>query len=277
MTTISVTAFTDTGLQRTRNEDAVLVGDWMCQAATGAVVTMEFSDQTPFVCAVADGMGGHVGGDLASRVALGVIADAAPAWSTPEDVTASLHQASERVYQVGHDPDLRGLGTTIAGVCVLQNTIVVFNIGDSRVYSSTSGFLQQISMDDAVTDKHGQPTNIITQSLGQAEAVTPHVTSAPRDGAAYLICSDGVSSVVTAAGLRAAALKPQARHFADAIIDATKAAGAHDNFSFAIVAVPAVEQSPELPPAQYDNAEKTSTASATDDAITVLEHETTPS
>jgi protein phosphatase len=210
-------------------------------------------------------MGGQVGGDLASRVALGIIADAAPAWSTPDDITASLGQANQRIYQVGHNPDLRGLGTTIAGICVLPDTVVIFNVGDSRVYSSTSGFLQQLSIDDALIDAHGQPTNIITQSLGQADPVTPHVSTVPRDGTAYLICSDGVSSVITPASLRAAALKPHARDIAEAIISATRSAGAHDNFSFALVAIPAVEQSsePQLAP---DHNETTAAA----------EHRTTP-
>ena len=240
MSAISVTAFTDTGLVRTRNEDAVLVGGWLCQSAAGSVVTMSFPPDPPFVCAVADGMGGHAGGDLASRVALGVIADAAPAWRTPENVLASLRDANTRVFQVGDNPDLRGLGTTIAGICVFKTEVVIFNVGDSRVYSVESSFLQQLSTDDALVGDGGRPTSTLTQSIGQHDPVNPHITSRPRDGANYLVCSDGVSGVITASGLRAAALKLNPEEVAGAIIDTARANGAQDNFSFAVISVPAM-------------------------------------
>lgn len=240
MTAISVTAFTDTGLTRSRNEDAVLVGGWLCQTTVGSVVTITFADNAPFVTAVADGMGGHAGGELASRVALGVIADAAPTWNTADDVTASLRSANERVFQAGmSNPDLHGLGTTVAGICVLPTTVVVFNVGDSRVYGITNGFLQQISADDAVTDENGRPTNLITQSLGQREPVEPHIITVPRDGTSYLLCSDGVSGIMSAAELRAAALKTDPSDFASEIVRATRDGGAADNFSLVIVTVPA--------------------------------------
>ncbi|MCV7281788.1 serine/threonine-protein phosphatase [Mycolicibacterium flavescens] len=237
---MAATAFTDTGLVRTRNEDALLLGGWTCQAAVGTVVSMEFSDDVPFVAAVADGMGGHAGGDLASRVALGVIADVSTTWRTPEDVVAGLHQANERVFQVGQNPDLRGMGTTIAGICVLDREVAVFNVGDSRIYSVNSGFLQQVSTDDAIIDAEGRPTSTITQSLGQRLPVEPHVTLCPRDGTSYLLCSDGVSGVMTAAGLRAAVMKADFAEVAESIVDATRQGGAHDNFSFALISVGAV-------------------------------------
>lgn len=240
MTAISVTAFTDTGLTRARNEDALLVGGWLCQTAVGSVATMIFADNAPFVCAVADGMGGHASGDLASRVALGVIADASPTWITAQDVTASLRAANERVFQVGNNPDLHGLGTTIAGICVLPTSVVVFNVGDSRVYGINNGFLQQISVDHALTDDHGRPTNLITQSLGQRDPVDPHIVTAPRDGTTYLLCSDGVSGVMSAADLRAAALKTDPNDFASEIVRATSNGGASDNFSLIIITVPSV-------------------------------------
>ncbi|SEH46788.1 Serine/threonine protein phosphatase PrpC [Mycolicibacterium rutilum] len=238
MTHIAVTAFTDTGLVRKRNEDALLIGGWSCQAAVGSVVSMRFSADAPFVAAVADGMGGHAGGDLASRVALGAIAEVSTHWSTPDDVVNGLHQANERVFQVGQNPELRGMGTTIAGICVLDEHVVVFNVGDSRVYSVNSGFLQQVSIDDAILDAEGRPTNTITQSLGQRLPIDPHITLHPRDGSGYLLCSDGVSGMMTAAGLRAAVMTADFADAAEAIIDATRQAGAHDNFSFALISIP---------------------------------------
>lgn len=249
MTTIGATAFTDRGLVRTRNEDAVLVNGWLCQAPAGSVVSMTFSSDTPFVCAVADGMGGHAGGDLASRVALGVIADAAPTWGAPEDVSTALGAANDRVLQVGQNPDLHGLGTTVAGLCVLPTEVVVFNVGDSRVYNVKDGFVQQVSVDDAVTDGDGRPTGVITRSLGQRGPFEPHVAVQPRDGSTYLICSDGIHGTVSAAGLRAGALKPDPVEFAQSIIASARDNGAADNLSLILVSIPAVTVDVPVPEA----------------------------
>lgn len=240
MRTLTVTAFTDTGLVRSHNEDALLVAGWMCQSAVGALVAMQIDESSPVICAVADGMGGHAGGDLASRIALGVIADSGQNWRTSADVTAALIEANERVRSSGANPELRGMGTTVAGVCVQPDEVIVFNIGDSRVYTINDGFLQQVSVDDAVLDTGGRPTNVITQSLGQPSPLTPHVHSFARDGATYLICSDGVSGGLSPASLRTAALLPNSWQCATSIIDSTRANGAEDNFSLILIDVPDV-------------------------------------
>ena len=246
MTALSVTAFPDTGLVRARNEDAILVGGWLCQTAVGAITTLTFPDSAPFVCAVADGMGGHAGGDLASRIALGVIADAAPDWASVLDVTAAVRSANERVCQAGVNPNLQGLGTTIAGIAVLAEHVVAFNVGDSRIYSVANGFLEQISVDDAITDESGRPTNLVTQSLGQRQPPSPHVVTMPRDGTSYLLCSDGVSGVLSAAELRTAALKTDPNDFAGELIRMTRERGAQDNFSMLIVTVAPVIAEPAV-------------------------------
>lgn len=238
MTAIRVRAFTDVGLVRKRNEDCVLVAGWLSQSREGSLVTMDFVPKTPFVCAVADGMGGHVGGDIASRVALTVIADRGSNWRTDEDVTATLIDTNDQVRAVGDEADLRGLGTTVAGVCVTGDGVIVFNVGDSQVFSMTDGVLNQISIDDSVFDTNGRPTNIITQSLGQAPPVQPHVTVLPLQPSTYLMCSDGVSGVMTPDELRAAVSRPDLDDCVAEIIGTTRENGAHDNFSFIIVEIP---------------------------------------
>src|ERR1700712_5752658 len=112
MTRFTVRAFTDVGLLRKRNEDAVLVAGWQCQTHDGSLVTMDFASAPSFVCAVADGMGGHAAGDLASRVALNVIAQVSPGWRSAEDVFSALEVANEQVRAMGAGNDLGGLGTT---------------------------------------------------------------------------------------------------------------------------------------------------------------------
>jgi serine/threonine protein phosphatase PrpC len=237
MTRLTVRAFTDVGLLRKRNEDAVLVAGWQCQTHDGSLVTMHFAPTSPFVCAVADGMGGHVGGDLASRVALTVIAQVSPGWRSPQDVSTALEAISEHVRAVGAGNDLGGLGTTVAGLCLLADELLAFNVGDSRIYSITGGLVEQISVDDSVFDAAGRPTNIITQSLGQPGPVRPHVLTLPLQPGTYLMCSDGVSGMMSSDELTAAVEQPDLDGCAARIIENTRANGAEDNFSFLIVDV----------------------------------------
>jgi PPM family protein phosphatase len=223
------------GLVRKRNEDCVLVAGWLSQSRDGSLVTMDFALTTPFVCAVADGMGGHAGGNLASRVALTVIADTSPKWRTEQDVTSALIETNGQVRAVGEEADLKGLGTTIAGLCITGDGIIVFNVGDSQVFSITDGALNQISIDDSVFDSNGRPTNIITQSLGQYVPIEPHVEVLPLRAGTYLMCSDGVSGVMTPESLGAAVQRSDLDDCAAEIISSTRDNGAHDNFSFIIV------------------------------------------
>ncbi|MGA5541352.1 PP2C family protein-serine/threonine phosphatase [Mycobacterium sp. NPDC051198] len=237
MTRVEVHAFTDVGLQRTRNEDALLVGGWLCQTHTGVLTAIQTPVDGPVVCAVADGMGGHAGGNLASNLALSVLSGLTDAWVTAADVADALTYVNNQVRSVGVDPELQGLGTTVAGVCVTTDRIIVFNVGDSRIYTIDDGFLQQISIDDSVHDAQGNATHLITASLGQPTPVEPHITELPVRAGSFLICSDGVSGAMSGADLRAAVLNADPVVCAGALIDDTRAGGAVDNFSFLIVRV----------------------------------------
>ena len=238
LSVINVRAFTDLGLVRKRNEDAILVAGWLSQTREGSLVTMDFAPTAPFTCAVADGMGGHAGGDLASRVALTVISERSIDWHTPANIADTLVETSEQVRAVGVDADLQGLGTTVAGLCLLDEGLVIFNVGDSPVFSITDGVLAQISIDDSVFDTNGRPTNIITQSLGQFPPVQPHLEVRPLEAGTYLLCSDGVSGVMSPEELREAVKQPDLDDVAATIIETTRRNGAHDNFSFLIVEIP---------------------------------------
>jgi protein phosphatase len=238
LSVINVRAFTDLGLVRKRNEDAILVAGWLSQTREGSLVTMDFAPTAPFTCAVADGMGGHAGGDLASRVALTVISERSIDWHTPANIADTLVETSEQVRAVGVDADLQGLGTTVAGLCLLDEGLVIFNVGDSPVFSITDGVCKQISIDDSVFDTNGRPTNIITQSLGQFPPVQPHLEVRPLEAGTYLLCSDGVSGVMSPEELREAVKQPDLDDVAATIIETTRRNGAHDNFSFLIVEIP---------------------------------------
>jgi serine/threonine protein phosphatase PrpC len=245
---IRVLAFTDVGLRRKRNEDALLVAGWFSQSHDGVLATMDFAPTAPFVCVVADGMGGHAGGNIASKLALTVLAERSPRWRTVEDVASTVAYANDQVRSAGVETGLEGLGTTIAGLCLVADGIIAFNVGDSRVYSITGGQPQQLSHDDSVYDVNGHPTNVITQSLGQPGPVQTHVTTLALQPGTYLMCSDGVSGMLTETELRAAVAPADLADCAANIITNTRRNGAEDNFSFVIVDIPDLS-SPDTEPA----------------------------
>jgi PPM family protein phosphatase len=230
-------AFTDVGLRRKRNEDAVLVSGWVSQTHNGVLTEMRMQPGSPFVCAVADGMGGHAGGDVASRTAAQMIATMSAGWTGLDDISASLTYVSDWIHDMSRDSELAGMGCTIAGVCMTTDELFVFNVGDSRVYSINGDSLDQLSIDDSVFDQAGRPTNIITQSLGQSTDVllVPHVKQLDvRDGS-YLMCSDGVHGQMEHHDLQAATSCNDRSDAAAVIIGTARANGAVDNFSFVLL------------------------------------------
>lgn len=235
---IHVTALTDRGLLRSRNEDAILVGPWISQSELGVATSVQLHVQAPTVAAVADGIGGHAGGNVASRQALTVVADVASQWYTELDVEEGLLQANEQLGRIGRAPQFRGLGTTIAGMRFSATSILAFNIGDSRIYQICEDSISQLSVDDAVLDDDGRPTNIITQSLGDLETPpTPHIVELPVAEARYLLCSDGISSVIPDEEFESACRCGGPHEIVKALMTSALGNGARDNFSVLIVDV----------------------------------------
>jgi serine/threonine protein phosphatase PrpC len=238
VTQVSVRAFTDTGLRRKRNEDAVLVNGWVSQTHNGVLAEIRMQPGSPFVCAVADGMGGHAGGDVASRTALTMIATMCLGWTGAGDISSSLCYVSDWIHDMSRGSELSGMGCTIAGVCLTADELIVFNVGDSRVYSINGESLDQLSIDDSIFDEAGRPTNIITQSIGQdpqQALVVPHVRSLDVRGGSYLMCSDGVHGQMEHHDLEAATSCSDRSDGAAVIISTARANGAADNFSFVLL------------------------------------------
>jgi PPM family protein phosphatase len=206
---------------------------------------MEFRPAPPFVCAVADGMGGHAGGDLASRLALTVLATESPEWQSAGDVYTTLIGTNDQVRAMGIQNNMQGLGTTIAGLCVVADNLIFFNVGDSRVYSKSPGHLSQMSNDHSIFGPDGRPSNVITQSLGQPFPVTPHIVVRGLMSGTFLMCSDGVSGLMSDDELSELMLLDDLDEAAAQIIATTRANGAHDNFSFLIVEVDMLDEDEE--------------------------------
>lgn len=235
---------TDRGRVRSVNEDALLA--------------------YPPVFLVADGMGGHAAGDVASGLVVEEFAQLAGRSSaTPDEVHACFRRTAVRLRATVFGG--RTAGTTVAGVAIAAYDggayWLVFNIGDSRVYRLTHGELEQISVDHSVVQElvdRGElapelvrthpERHVITRAVGTRGEPEPDywlIPAAPTDR--LLICSDGLTSELDDGAMRdvlAAVADPQ--EAAQQLIAAALAAGGRDNVSVVVVDVALASAGPDL-------------------------------
>ncbi|MGW7578837.1 PP2C family protein-serine/threonine phosphatase [Streptomyces sp. NPDC054765] len=200
---ITVTALSHTGLIREHNEDSLVAGPWtLCGTVTDNPQTLVFPLGTPLAVAVADGIGGQPAGEVASALTVRQLAALGPSLDSEDAVRAALDRCNRAVYAAaGRDPGLATMGTTVAGAVVRETSLLVFNVGDSRVFHATADGLRQVSVDDSPPLSPGRrTTSLVTQALGGARefsAVTPHLTTVPLAvGDRCLVCTDGLTDPV---------------------------------------------------------------------------------
>jgi len=220
---------TDTGRQRRGNEDA-------------------FYARAPLF-AVADGMGGAQAGEVASHLAVEVLEQGLPegAGSIEERLRARVSEANVRIMESAQADDARaGMGTTLTVAYVGEDDLTVAHVGDSRLYRLRDGTFERLTDDHSLVeelvrqgkltpeeaDEHPQ-RSIITRALGAEEGVeADSATWAGRQDDVYLICSDGLTSMVAEA--RVAEILAGASSLAAAgraLIDAANEAGGRDNIT----------------------------------------------
>ncbi|MEP6477747.1 MAG: protein phosphatase 2C domain-containing protein [Rhodoglobus sp.] len=229
-------ATTDTGRRRAANEDSYVA-------------------HSPLF-AVADGMGGHAAGDLASNAVVTRLAEAITAeFLPPEEIERALEHATSDIDTIAGDSEL-GVGTTVTGAVLTMIDgapyFAVFNIGDSRVYSFEHNELTQVTVDHSVVQElvdsgrltpreaeHHPDSNIITRAVGFNVQPTPDLWMVPvRTGLRLLVCSDGLTKEISDERIRlhlAASLS--ASETASALVDAALASGGRDNVTTIVVDV----------------------------------------
>jgi len=227
-------ATTDVGLRRAANEDSFLA-------------------QSP-IFAVADGMGGHAAGDLASAAVVNRLSEVNTTdFLETAQIDAALLRATEDIDVVAVGSAL-GVGTTATGVVLTMLDgnpyFAVFNIGDSRVYAYDNGNLYQVTVDHSVVqemvdagmltreqaERHPD-SNIITRAVGFGSPPSPDYWMLPLTaGTRLLVCSDGLNKELGDEDILAhlAADQP-ARQTADALVVDTLAAGGRDNVTIIVI------------------------------------------
>lgn len=242
---VAVSAISHPGLLRERNEDSLVVGPWtLCGTVTENPQTLIFPLGTPLVVAVADGLGGHPGGEVASALVVRRIAALGPALTSEVAVRDALNACNRAVYQAaGGDQggELSAMGTTIAGVVVQPGSVTAFNVGDSRVFAASGDGLRQLSVDDSPPHPVGRTTSLVTQCLGGSptyRAVLPHVTAGPLPpGERYVVCSDGLTDPVPTDVLEEILREHDDGRAAFELWKAAIEAGGPDNITVAVVRV----------------------------------------
>jgi protein phosphatase len=216
---MEVAARTEIGHVRRRNEDSLLV------------------EESIGVVAVADGLGGHPCGDLASQTAVASLRESltggpADGQDTGEWLTAALVVAHQAVLaEAGDDMDRAGMATTVVVAAVNGNATTVVHVGDSRAYLLTESELRPLTRD------HGLG-GYITQALGLDRSIVPDVVHLDlASGDRLLLCTDGLTNMVDDAGVASLLGKGDVGEAADALVAAALANGGIDNVTVVVVDV----------------------------------------
>lgn len=238
MINVAYGSATDVGRVRQVNEDALLA--------------------QPPVFLVADGLGGHEAGEVASRIVAEEVGRLAGRDDLAvKDVTGALEAAGVRVRELtGPGGGALNAGTTATGIAAVRDDgeprWLVFNVGDSRVYRFAER-LEQLSIDHSLVQelvddgllspeqaRHHPQRNVITRAIGGVERSDPDLRLvAPASGARWLLCSDGLTNELSddqLAGVLRAVPDPQSA--ADRLVREALEAGGHDNIAVVVVDEP---------------------------------------
>ena len=242
---IEAAGITHRGAVREGNEDCIAIGYWLSQESMEAARRVEHELDLPFVCVVADGMGGHNDGEQASFFVARSLARRLPAFG-PETIAKSVRAVNAELYShVAENPSLAGMGSTAVGLAIHESSLAVFNVGDSRAYRVENGGLRQMSVDDAFVQnwKHGsgqERSSMLLQCFGGRETFTdidPHLHVEPcAPGSTYLLCCDGLYETLPAEEM-AAMIGSDLQASAEALLRAALERRCRDNVTIALVRV----------------------------------------
>lgn len=240
---MKIALLTDIGQKRSNNQDYVNKFD----NKAGVTLIM-----------LADGMGGHRAGNIASEM---TVTDLGREWINTDftDLNqirdwmfAVIEKQNQKIYELGQTEDYRGMGTTIEAVALVEQNAIFAHIGDSRIGLVRGGNYQQLTSDHSLVNalvKAGQLTpeeaanhpqkNIITQSIGQANPVELDLGIQTLEAGDYLVInSDGLTNMVTADQIVAVMAEDMSLDDkAKQLVALANMAGGLDNITVALIAI----------------------------------------
>lgn len=243
---LDIYGLTDEGLVRDHNEDFI-----SCLPETGLVI-------------LADGMGGHNAGEVASELAVASVRDALEEILSPEikdvceiDFKEVVHESvifanDEINLHAKTHPECKGMGTTIVLALFQNYKVILASVGDSRIYRFRKGELKQVTTDHSLVQEmidngymseeeaiSSTNRNLITRALGIGEEVKVDVTQADVEkDDIYLLCSDGLSDMITDDLIFSTLVKARQnlKRASEELVQQAKEHGGHDNVSVILVA-----------------------------------------
>jgi len=229
---------THVGLHRAANEDSILL-----MPGIG-------------LFAVADGMGGHRGGRVASQMVTGELTRIATELGRSldgEELSTALADINRKVHETGQESaELFNMGSTCVAISVMGGRVYLAHLGDSRAYLIRGGAIDQLTSDHRVIqpmldrgeiseeEARTHPMrNVLTRSVGvEADVAVTRAEVPIENGDRILLCSDGLSDLLTPAQLLAEVEKhADLDGLTSALVDAANAAGGHDNISVVVVEI----------------------------------------
>ncbi len=227
-------ARSDRGLVRGNNQDSVYAG--------------------PRLLAVADGMGGHAAGDVASKVVIAALEhldDDAPSGDMLQALREAVFDGSEHLREVIREsPQLEGMGTTLTAVLFAGGRIALCHVGDSRAYLLRDGVFTQITHDDTFVQtliddgritpeeaNHHPQRSLLLRALNGQDVDPDLSMREARAGDRYLLCSDGLSGVVSEETLAEALKDPDPQSTADRLVELALRSGGPDNITVIVADV----------------------------------------
>jgi PPM family protein phosphatase len=237
-------ARSDVGLVRSNNEDSVYAGARLL--------------------ALADGMGGHAAGEVASQLVIAALAhldDDEPGGDLLAKLDAAIRSGNSAIAaQVEMEPDLEGMGTTLTAILFAGNRLGLAHIGDSRGYLLRDGELTQITKDDTFVqtlvdegritreEAHSHPQRSLIMRALTGHEVEPTLTMREvRTGDRYLLCSDGLSDPVSGETILDALQIPDVTDSADRLIELALRGGGPDNVTVVVADVVDYDYGPTQP------------------------------
>lgn len=224
---------TDVGKVRANNQDALIVSEKLR------------------LYGVADGMGGHKGGEVASTSARDdLLRELEGKTPSVAALSGAIEEVNRQIYhQQEHDDALTGMGTTLSVLWMSDNFVYIGHVGDSRVYLLRDGEFKQMTLDHSLVEqlvREGVLTeeeaqnhpmrNIITRAIGTDESVEVDVVvEERRKGDLWLACSDGLHGLVDDRQMRDALRQYAPEKAADVLLKAALDAGGRDNVTLVIV------------------------------------------
>lgn len=238
-------AVTNAGKVRPTNEDCVVVGSWREQRSMIVPYSFEFCEPRSDVVLVADGMGGYRAGEFASNMAADAFLLNDQALTAPDSLSVFLKGINRSIYDASvEDMNLRGMGTTVAGLICNAESLLWFNVGDSKVFRFRDAFMRLLSVDDVGPREviPGASKPGLTQALGGGSRfidIEPHIGTEPlADGWRYLVCSDGLTDVVSVPAIEEM-ISETDEVTVQTLLDTTLEKGAADNVSIIMITVKA--------------------------------------